>query len=86
MVTVCFIHNEDGEATHATNVTMTGIYATENYWSGIWVVNKGSITMTNVASWGHMTTGTGYGAYLDNDAGTGSIDHQEHHHHALRVR
>ncbi len=45
----------------------------KTYYSGIWVVNKGSITMTNVASWGHTTTGTGYGAYLDNDAGTGSI-------------
>ncbi len=68
-----FVNNEDGEATYATNVTMTGIYASENYFSGIWVVNKGSITMTNVASWGHMTAGQGYGAYLDNNAGTGSV-------------
>lgn len=59
--------------TYATNVTLKEVYASDNYYSGIWVVNKGNITMTNVASWGHMTAGMGYGAYLDNDAGTGSI-------------
>ncbi len=68
------VHNEDAEATHATNVTMSGIYANENYWSGIWIVNKGSITMTNVASWNHTIAGTGYGAYLDNDAGKSNVN------------
>ncbi len=58
--------------TYATNVTLTGVYANENYWSGIWVINKGSITLTNVASW-DQSVADAHGAYLDNNAGTGNV-------------
>lgn len=68
-----FVSNEDGGATYATNVTLSNIYANENYLSGISIFNKGNIVMTNVASWGHMTAGQGYGATMNNTAGTGSV-------------
>ncbi len=67
------VNNEDGGVTMATNVTLSKVYAKENYLSGISVLNKGNILMTNVASWGHMTAGQGYGASLNNSVGTGSV-------------
>lgn len=68
-----YVSNEDGGATYATNVTLSNIYANENYLSGISIFNKGNIVMTNVASWGHIIAGQGYGVTMNNTAGTGSI-------------
>ena len=65
------------------NVTLTGVNTFSNNGSattsgdGLKILSKGSITLSNVTAEGNLDGsggGTvGYGAYLDNDAGTGSV-------------
>ena len=67
------VYNHDGDVTFAGNVTINGIRAWKNYYSGIHVKNKGAITFTNAASWDNPIAGNGYGADLDNQHGTGNV-------------
>lgn len=62
-------HDSAPPYTYATNVTITNFHAWENYGDGIYVKNKGAITLTNVAGEGNWEKG----AYLNNQAGTGNV-------------